>query len=540
MKMRDKQLTQRLNDWFKGVLILSLLISAACSIDEKNETTNVNSDIGNNLSDKSEELTILGVVAEIEQEDNPASNAIDSNLTSRWSGFGTSVDLTLDLGEVKNIDYVEIAFYKGDERTTAFDVYTSNDNANWSLINSKTSSGLTTTSQLFDLENTEAQFLRFEFLGNSNNAWNSVTDLTVFGTTNDSVLSYTTIPATIQAEDYTDKSESPRTEPSQDIDNGISVGWITNANDFLSYNVNVPNSGEYTMDFRVASKTNGIKFDIYQGSEIIGNISSPATGAWYTWETVSTTVKLTAGEQTIKLVATGSGWNVNWLNIDKQTVDPNAINLNLRVHLMQGSPWVHASGVEMNSWVTPNDVTQVILPELNAIWSPSNIVWNVESIIEESLYEFNGYQDSVNFVINTERDSSGSSDPERLPHLYDLMQPGNKSANDELGTNLFHIYLFPFIGNTSQGNAMSGFGYHSVVGTWSNKHNGGGDPERTLLTEDQDRFIRGSLSRTIGHELGHVLGLTHSQCSDCLMQGAGYSLTDEQIEIAEDRANARL
>ena len=82
---------------------------------------------------------------------------------------------------------------------------------------------------------------------------------------------------------------------------------------------------------------------------------------------------------------------------------------------------------------------------------------------------------------------------------------------------------------------MRDFNFHSVVGTWTNKHNGGGIPEKTLLKESQNSFIRGSLSRTISHEIGHVLGLNHNECnSKCLMGGGsnGYSLTTAQINTA--------
>ena len=58
---------------------------------------------------------------------------------------------------------------------------------------------------------------------------------------------------------------------------------------------------------------------------------------------------------------------------------------------------------------------------------------------------------------------------------------------------------------------MRGYNFHSVDGIWSNKHNGGGNPEKTLLKEDHDLFFRRSLSRTILNELGHLLNLTHGQ-----------------------------
>ena len=224
----------------------------------------------------------------------------------------------------------------------------------------------------------------------------------------------------------------------------------------------------------------------------------------------------------------------------KINAQSKTIKLNLRIHIMQTTPWIHSSGVSMNSWVTSNDVTEVIMPELNKIWSQANIIWNVESIIKEDIVIFEGQNEAISYIIDSKRDSEGRSDKERLPHLYSLMQPQNRSKKKKIDSNLYHIYLFPFIGNTSQGNAMKKFGRHAVVGIWSNKHNRGNSPEKTLLKEDYDLWKRGSLSRTIAHELGHVLRLSHNQCSICLMKGRGYMITTEQIKISRKEAKRRL
>jgi hypothetical protein len=226
-------------------------------------------------------------------------------------------------------------------------------------------------------------------------------------------------------------------------------------------------------------------------------------------------------------------------SVIKINAQSETIKLNLRIHIMETTPWIHSSGVSMNSWVTPKDVNEVIMPELNEIWSQANIVWSIESIIEENVVVFKGDSIAISYIVNSKRDSEGRSDKQRLPHLYSLMQPQYRSEKSKVDSNLYHIYLFPFIGNTSQGNAMKRFDCHAVVGIWSNKHNRGKSPEKTLLQEDHDLWKRGSLSRTIAHELGHVLRLTHNQCSICLMKGQGYMITPEQIEISRQEAIRR-
>ena len=219
------------------------------------------------------------------------------------------------------------------------------------------------------------------------------------------------------------------------------------------------------------------------------------------------------------------------------------LKLNLRIHIMTDITMIHPSGINMPSWVTSTNVKDIIVPEINLIWKQADINWKIESIIEENVFKDQSYEESIRFIASTERDSEGRSNPERLPHLFSLMNPQNMSTADELESNLYHIYLFPFIGNTSQGNAMRGYNFHSVVGTWTNKHNRGGVPEKTLLTENQNSYIRGSLSRTICHEIGHVLGLNHNECeSNCLMGGGsnGYSLSNEQVITARLSALDRL
>lgn len=226
----------------------------------------------------------------------------------------------------------------------------------------------------------------------------------------------------------------------------------------------------------------------------------------------------------------------------RDTAGEDLIELNLRIHIMTDISMVHTSGLVMENWVSQKDVEKIIMPEVNAIWSQANIKWVIESIIEEAVVKGESYEESIDFIASTKRDSAGRSDSDRLPHLYALMQPENMSKAEELDKNLFHIYLFPFIGNTSQGNAMRPFNWSTVVGTWTNKFNRGGIPEKVLLIEDHDAFKRGSLSRTIAHEIGHVLNLKHNECeTDCLMGGKsqGYLLSKEQIETARLEASKR-
>ncbi len=127
---------------------------------------------------------------------------------------------------------------------------------------------------------------------------------------------YVSIPALIEAEDYSTELNTD-IEDTKDPEGGDqNVGWI-DTNDYVTYDINVPASGEYTINFRVASKSKPIKFDIYQNEKNVGTIEKAPTGHHQAWTTTTTNVNLTKGNQTIKLLATGGGWNINWLEFVK-------------------------------------------------------------------------------------------------------------------------------------------------------------------------------------------------------------------------------
>ena len=123
---------------------------------------------------------------------------------------------------------------------------------------------------------------------------------------------------TIQAENY-DRMSGINTQATTDSGGGSNVGWI-DTGDYLEYDINVPSTGSYKFEFRVASQTNASKFDFYQNSTKLSNVNKAATGGFQTWTTTSKTVNLTAGNSTLKLLATGSGWNINWIKITPVSV----------------------------------------------------------------------------------------------------------------------------------------------------------------------------------------------------------------------------
>ena len=252
---------------------------------------------------------------------------------------------------------------------------------------------------------------------------------------------------------------------------------------------------------------------------------------------------------------------ISILLLSSPVTGQETINLKLHVHIMRDIE-MRVKGESMtNDHISKENIANEVLPEVNRIWSQANINWELAGVYDEDAVKKGyrqipagypkNYKKLKNIVEKARRDSSGKSDPRRLIPLFLFMQPGNRIKPSEFGQNNFHVYLYPFIGNTSQGNAMkkdkdtgNSLGFHTVLGTWTNKHNKGKIPERVKIVEDWEKWTkikRGSLSRTIAHELGHVIGLRHKRCEGYCLMGPkhGYKLTNKQIRRARNIAKKR-
>ncbi|WP_114208806.1 carbohydrate-binding protein [Acidisarcina polymorpha] len=97
--------------------------------------------------------------------------------------------------------------------------------------------------------------------------------------------------------------------------NGYDLGW-TGSGQWYKYTVNVATAGTYTVSFSVASpsgQTDGFHMQNSSGTNLSGNVNVPNTGSWYTWQTVTASVTLPAGTQTLELAEDNSGWNLEYM-----------------------------------------------------------------------------------------------------------------------------------------------------------------------------------------------------------------------------------
>jgi fermentation-respiration switch protein FrsA (DUF1100 family) len=127
----------------------------------------------------------------------------------------------------------------------------------------------------------------------------------------------------IEAENYnyTNKSGNFLETSSEGTKN---IGWVRQG-DILSYSVNIPVDGLYSIELRVASvKNTEIKVEA-RNSVVVIPISN--TSSWQTWKSFKGSLNLTAGVQIINIVASQDGWNLNWLNISLQSISINGFTI---------------------------------------------------------------------------------------------------------------------------------------------------------------------------------------------------------------------
>lgn len=123
-------------------------------------------------------IEIVAVTASAD-DGNVPSNVLDPNPNTRWSCSG-SCYLQLDLGAVRTFEGVGIAWYRGNERTTAFEIGVSNDGRSFRRVFQGTSSGTTDALVAYTFQAPESgRYVRISSNGNSDNPWNSITRVVI-------------------------------------------------------------------------------------------------------------------------------------------------------------------------------------------------------------------------------------------------------------------------------------------------------------------------------------------------------------------------
>jgi hypothetical protein len=131
-------------------------------------------------SPASDKLTVVAVSASSHDGNGP-ENTLDGDLNTRWSARGVGEWIQFDLGAEQEVNHVAVAWYRGDARTSSFEIHLSNDASSWNKVFEGVSSGTTLQLEEYTFEQAQARYVRIVGLGNSNNSWNSITIVDLYG-----------------------------------------------------------------------------------------------------------------------------------------------------------------------------------------------------------------------------------------------------------------------------------------------------------------------------------------------------------------------
>jgi hypothetical protein len=220
-------------------------------------------------------------------------------------------------------------------------------------------------------------------------AWQMVDDLSpnqgLFGNPTANVkIQVGPAPIHIESENFAVNSGF-QTQATTDTGGGQNIAY-TDIGDFVQYNVNIPQAGQYGAIFRVASASNGAKFELKNGSSVLLSVNEPATGGAQTWVTTSSKlVSLPAGNLTLTILATGSSWNMNWFELQLLGTNlPPQITSTPSTYGEVGTPYAYTiaasdsnndpltfSAITLPTWLSFNQSTKVLsgTPALNNIGS---------------------------------------------------------------------------------------------------------------------------------------------------------------------------
>jgi endoglucanase len=107
-------------------------------------------------------------------------------------------------------------------------------------------------------------------------------------------------------------------ETTTDVGGGQDVGYIDTGS-WMDYSVSPTSAGSYKVSFRVSTPVSSAKFELKNAAgTILATVSVPNTGGWQTWQTISATVNLPAGAQTLRIYSISpawNNWNINWFEL---------------------------------------------------------------------------------------------------------------------------------------------------------------------------------------------------------------------------------
>jgi predicted esterase len=197
------------------------------------------------------------------------------------------------------------------------------------------------------------------------------------------------IPGRIQGEGYSSMN-GIQLENTSDAGGGQNVAWQDN-NDWMDYSVNVTATGVYTVNFRVATMFSGAQFQLRKADgTTLATVTVPNTGNFQSWQSVSATVNLSAGQQSLRIYTTqaNGGWNFNWMEF-AQAATANQLptvsaGSTQTVALPASSATLTGTASDADGWIASYFWSQVSGPSTASISNSGSASTGVNSLVQGS------------------------------------------------------------------------------------------------------------------------------------------------------------
>jgi len=122
------------------------------------------------------------------------------------------------------------------------------------------------------------------------------------------------LPARLEAEFFS-QMKGAETEACGDEGGGLNLGFF-DPGDTVDFKVKVERAGDFKLTYRLASQSGSDGFTVLVDGTQVDAIKVPDTGEWQLYTTVEgALLSLEPGEHTIRLLAVGNQWNLNWLEL---------------------------------------------------------------------------------------------------------------------------------------------------------------------------------------------------------------------------------
>ena len=132
---------------------------------------------------------------------------------------------------------------------------------------------------------------------------------------------YHEVPGVVEAEHYT-SMQGVRPELTEDAGGFLHLSEIS-AGDWMQYQVHATSGGTFALGLRVASATTGGTVTVVVDGITQETVTFEATGGAQSWQDATTSLNVTPGNHTVRLVVEQGSFTLNYLTIGEEEGEPN-------------------------------------------------------------------------------------------------------------------------------------------------------------------------------------------------------------------------